>query len=148
MIFLNVISVKNFSSFVRVFKDTWTFQHFIIAFYKLWLLILVMSPACLSVPIQVWVVPNVLSRPRSHLSFCCQTKSEENQTFTLPTKCLGNFNTVGVGWQKVDKNQKHAFRRSEDSEYLLFLDKQNEGQGADVSKNINISTIIPKWTTK
>ena len=67
-------------------------------------------------------------RPQSPLYFCCQMKSEENRTFTLPTKCLGIFNTVGVGWQKVDKNQKHAFRRSEDSEYLLFSDKQNEGR--------------------
>ena len=68
----------------------------------------------------VYILVPLLDRPR--------TKFEENQTFTLTTKCLGNFNTVGVGCRKVGKNQKHTFRRSEDSKYLLFSNKQNEGR--------------------
>ena len=90
-------------------------------------------------------------RPRSRLSFCCQTKSEENQTFTLPKKCLQNFNTVGVGWQKVGENQEHAFRRSEDSKYLLFSDKQNEGRRSEQKhSNFNLhgdqnGPLIDPW---
>ena len=88
-------------------------------------------------------------RPRSHLSFGCQTKSEENQTFTLPTKCHGNFNTVGVGWQKVHKNPKRNFRRSEDSEYLLFSDKQNEGRRCKQKYSyIYQPSWRPKWANK
>ena len=72
-----------------------------------------------------------IHRLRSHLSFCCRTKLEENQTFTLPTVCLGNFVTVEVGLQKVGENQEHAFRGSEDSKHILFSDDQNEGRRSE-----------------